>query len=145
MTDRTTPKTELLPPHDIAAEEAFLGAILLDESGMDQISLKDSDFYHEPHGFIFKAFTRFDQSKTHIDEITVAEELNRMDKLEAARCRLPDSPYHRCPQSPGRHGLRGNHQTHVHLQTTYRRGQGYREYRLFQPGGDLRGPPAVRR
>lgn len=84
MTDRTTPKTELLPPHDIAAEEAFLGAILLDESGIDQVSLKDSDFYHEPHGFIFKAFTRLDQSKTHIDEITVAEELNRMDKLEAA-------------------------------------------------------------
>jgi len=59
-------------------------AILLDDKGMDEISLKDSDFYHEPHMFIFRAFTNLNQSQTHIDQITVAEELNRMGKLEAA-------------------------------------------------------------
>ena len=80
-----TPKTnELLPPHDLSAEEALLGAIILDDRGMDEISLKDSDFYHEPHMFIFRAFTNLSQSLTHIDQITVAEELNRMGKLEEA-------------------------------------------------------------
>jgi replicative DNA helicase len=84
MSQTNTNTTELLPPHDLSAEEAFLGAILLDESGMEQISIKESDFYHEPHILIFKSFLNVYQAKTHIDQITVAQELNRMGKLEAA-------------------------------------------------------------
>jgi replicative DNA helicase len=80
----TSKINELLPPHDLSAEEALLGAIILDDRGMDEISLKDSDFYHEPHMFIFRAFTNLNKSLTHIDQITVAEELNRMGKLEEA-------------------------------------------------------------
>jgi replicative DNA helicase len=73
---------ELLSPHDIAAEEALLGAILIDDRGLDEISLKDSDFYHEPHVFIFRVFMNLVKANTAVNQITVSDELNRMGKLE---------------------------------------------------------------
>jgi replicative DNA helicase len=75
---------ELLPPHDISAEEALLGAVLIDDTVIDEITVKFDDFYHEPHRFIFKAFQNLYETKTHIDSITAGQELNRAGKLEAA-------------------------------------------------------------
>ena len=79
---QNTLKSDRLPPHDIAAEEAFIGAILIDEAGMAEVSLKVNDFYHEPHMIIYKTFADLVKSKTGINRITVAEELDRAGKLE---------------------------------------------------------------
>jgi len=72
----------MLPPHDIAAEEALLASILVDEAQYDEVSLVDTDFYHEPHRFIWLSFKQLADSQTSINQITVADTLNRMGKLE---------------------------------------------------------------
>jgi replicative DNA helicase len=72
----------VLPPHDIAAEEALLASILVDEAQYDEVSLVPTDFYHEPHRFIWQAFETLAGSQTTINQITVADTLNRMGKLE---------------------------------------------------------------
>jgi replicative DNA helicase len=71
-----------IPLHDIAAEEALLGAVLLSDTAMNEISLLPTDFYHEPHMVIFQAMLNLVKSYTHIDEITLGDELDRMGKLE---------------------------------------------------------------
>jgi replicative DNA helicase len=40
-----------LPPHDIAAEEAVIGSLLIDGAAIYEIAtlLEKDDFYHEPH------------------------------------------------------------------------------------------------
>jgi replicative DNA helicase len=73
---------KVLPPHDIAAEEALLGAVLLSDSAIDEVSLHPSDFYHEPHMIIFKAMVELRKYGTGIDQITLSDELNRIGKLE---------------------------------------------------------------
>ena len=72
----------MLPPHDIAAEEALLASILVDEAQYDEVSLVNTDFYHEPHRFIWLSFKQLADSQTSINQITVADTLNRMGKLE---------------------------------------------------------------
>jgi len=72
----------MLPPHDIAAEEALLASILVDETQYDAVSISDGDFYHEPHRFIWQSFKQLADSLTSINQITVADTLNRMGKLE---------------------------------------------------------------
>jgi replicative DNA helicase len=78
----TTNENTVLPPHDIAAEEALLASILVDETQYDEVSLAPADFYHEPHRFIWQAFEQLAGSQTTINQITVADTLNRMGKLE---------------------------------------------------------------
>ncbi len=77
----TTNENTALPPHDIAAEEALLASILVDETQYDAVSVSDRDFYHEPHCFIWGAFKQLADSGTSINQITVADTLNRMGKL----------------------------------------------------------------
>ena len=78
----TTNENTVLPPHDIAAEEALLASILVDETQYDEVSLAPADFYHEPHRFIWQAFEQLAGSQTTINQITVADTLNRMGKLK---------------------------------------------------------------
>jgi replicative DNA helicase len=80
------PTTEniVLPPHDIAAEEALLASILVDETQYDQVNVVPADFYAEPHRFIWTAFQTLVGSQTAINQITVGDTLNRMGKLEFA-------------------------------------------------------------
>ena len=72
-----------LPPHDIGAEEATIGSLLIDGSQIINVGrLQPSDFYHEPLAIIFTACQALYHRMTAIDEITVAQELDRMAKLE---------------------------------------------------------------
>jgi len=74
-----------LPPHDIAAEEALLGAIFIDPSQYDEIQPFDAgDFYHEPHQFIYNTMVTLVKRGEAINQITVAHELDRVGKLEAS-------------------------------------------------------------
>ncbi len=65
-------------PHNTDAEEAVIGALLLD--GQAQIS--PDDFYSEVNKLIAQGCTSLQEKGVHIDHITLAEELNRQGTLE---------------------------------------------------------------
>jgi len=74
-----------IPPHNLDAERAVLGAILLE--GRETLPrvielLKASDFYTEAHRLTYQAMlTLFNRSEP-VDVLTLTEELRRGDQLE---------------------------------------------------------------
>jgi len=76
---------EKLSPHDIDAEEAVIGSLLIDGTTIYKIAslLKSQDFYYEQNQWLYGAclalYQRPDQT---INQITVAQELSRQGKLE---------------------------------------------------------------
>jgi len=75
---------EKLPPHDIDAEEAVNGSLLIDGTAIYKIAtfLDQQDFYSEPNQLIYGACLALYQRNEAIDQITVAQELDRQGKLE---------------------------------------------------------------
>jgi replicative DNA helicase len=75
---------ERLPPHDIDAEEAALGSLLIDGVAINKIEslIQPPDFYSERNRWIFEACLALYQRSEAIDQITVAQELARQEKLE---------------------------------------------------------------
>ena len=75
---------ERLPPHDIAAEEAVIGSLLIDGTAIYQIAtlLQPSNFYSERNAQIFSACLALYQRNEAINQITLAQELDRQGKLE---------------------------------------------------------------
>jgi len=73
-----------LPPHDIDAEEAVIGSLLIDGAAIYKIApfLQQSDFYHEPNRWLYGACSLLHQRNEAINQITVAQELDRQGKLE---------------------------------------------------------------
>jgi replicative DNA helicase len=72
-----------VPPHDLDAEQAVLGAILIDNQGMhDVASLHPAMFYKEAHRILFTAFINLHQVNSCIDTLTVAAELRKHGKLD---------------------------------------------------------------
>lgn len=79
-----------LPPHDLAAEEAVLGALLLGPMGgvdpwqaVGDVRLDVEDFYPPKHQHIFDALLKLYVSDIRPDVIVVADELRRVGLLEA--------------------------------------------------------------
>jgi len=80
--------SERLPPHDIDAEEAVIGSLLIDGTAIFKITtlLPDTDyFYHEQNQWLYGACLALYQrpEPAAINQITVAQELDRQGKLEA--------------------------------------------------------------
>ena len=78
--------SEKLPPHDIDAEEAVIGSLLIDGSAIYKVAtlLKAEDFYHEQNQWLYGAcLSLYQRPNEAINQITVAQELNRVGKLEA--------------------------------------------------------------
>jgi replicative DNA helicase len=75
---------EKLPPHDVEAEEAVLGSLLIDPEAMLKIAagLRAEDFFSETNRVIYDACLSLYQRNEAINQITVAHELMRLDKLE---------------------------------------------------------------
>jgi replicative DNA helicase len=75
---------ERLPPHNIEAEEAVLGSVLLDREVIGKVSgfLDARDFYRERNGQIYQAM--FDLYERHepVDYLTLIDELDRTQRLE---------------------------------------------------------------
>ncbi len=72
-----------LPPHDISAEEATLGSLILDGSLITDIKfVNDNDFYHEPLKDIYNACLNLYKQGRTIDQITLAQELDRLGKID---------------------------------------------------------------
>ena len=77
---------EKLPPHDIEAEEAVIAALLVDPEAVFRISpiVTSADFFREKHGWIYDACLALADRDEAINQITVAHELARRDRLEEA-------------------------------------------------------------
>jgi replicative DNA helicase len=75
---------EKLPPHDIEAEEAVIGSLLIDPDAILKIatSLKPEDFFSETNRVIYHACLSLYQRNEAINQITVAHELARQNRLE---------------------------------------------------------------
>jgi replicative DNA helicase len=76
---------EKLPPHDIDAEQAVIGSLLIDGTAIYKIAtfLEKEDFYHEQSQQIYRVCLSLYQHDEAINQITVAQELARQGKLEA--------------------------------------------------------------
>ncbi len=74
-----------LPPHDIDAEEAVIGSLLIDGVTIHKIAtfLQPPDFYSEPNRWVYVACRSLYERNEAINQITVAQELARQNKLEA--------------------------------------------------------------
>jgi len=76
---------ERLPPQNIEAEMAVLGALFLGEEAIAQVleMVDDDAFYKEAHQQIFRAITHLYDQRQPVDLLTVTEELKRRDLLDA--------------------------------------------------------------
>jgi replicative DNA helicase len=75
---------EKLPPHDTEAEEAIIGSLLIDPEAVFKVAtfLTPEDFFDETNRLIYQACLALHQRNEVLDQITVAHELLRQDKLE---------------------------------------------------------------
>ena len=73
-----------LPPHDLDAEEAAIGSLLIDGTSIYKIAslLQPSDFYSEQNLWLYDSCLSLYQRNEAINQITVAQELARQGKLE---------------------------------------------------------------
>lgn len=80
------PIFERLPPHDIEAEEAVVASLLVDTEAIFHVTpiLKASDFFREKNGWVYEACLELWQRDEAINQITVAHELSRKERLEEA-------------------------------------------------------------
>ncbi len=75
-----------IPPHNLAAEESLLGAMLLSRDAIVaaiEVQLSPDDFYKPAHGHIYDAITSLYAQGEPADPVTVAEELRRAGILDA--------------------------------------------------------------
>ncbi len=75
---------ERIPPHNLEAEMAVIGSILVDREMMATISeiLQPQDFYALMHETIFSALIQLYDRGEPLDKITIAEELRQRNLLE---------------------------------------------------------------
>ncbi len=73
-----------LPPHDVEAEEALLGSLLIDPDAILKVVtfLKADDFFDELNASVYGACVNLYRRSDAINQITVAHELMRLGLLE---------------------------------------------------------------
>jgi replicative DNA helicase len=73
-----------IPPHNLEAEMALIGSVLVDREIMGTVSeiVKPPDFYAHVHETIFTVLLDLFDRGEPLDKITVSEELRRRDALE---------------------------------------------------------------
>jgi replicative DNA helicase len=77
-------RSERIPPNNLDAERAVLGACLLDRDALILVmeALRQDDFYEPRHGMVFKAMKEMAERDRAVDSLTFQEELARRDLLE---------------------------------------------------------------
>ena len=75
---------EKLLPHDVEAEEAVLGSILIDGECLTRLAplLKQGDFHRERNQLCFDAALSLFQRDQAVDQVTLAGELQRTERLD---------------------------------------------------------------
>ncbi len=73
-----------LQPHDIDSEEALLGSLLIDGQSIRKIinGIRSTDFYSERNRWVYEACYALYERVEAVNQITVAQELSRLEKLE---------------------------------------------------------------
>jgi len=76
---------EKLPPHEHDAEEAVIGSLLIEGTAIYKIAtfLQPADFYYETNHWLYEACFSLYQRNDAINQITVAQELARQERLES--------------------------------------------------------------
>ncbi len=77
---------DLLPPHDISAEESVVGSVLIDGESLTRITsfLKSPDFYGQKNRWCFEACLALMERGEAINQVTVSHELSLSDdRLES--------------------------------------------------------------
>lgn len=85
MPDRDAPATDRIPPQDLDAEQAVLGACLLGGSAIADVSetLTATDFYRDAHRTLFAACLRLHERGEPLDLVTAGAELRTTGQLDA--------------------------------------------------------------
>lgn len=81
---KNSQELEQLMPQNLEAEEAVLGAILVNPRCLDKVisTLKSEYFYKPAHKYIYEAILRLTNSNQPIDIVSVSDELNINQRLE---------------------------------------------------------------
>lgn len=86
-----------IPPHNTEAEQAVLGAMMLDKQcALAASKLDKEDFYHVQHGVILEAIQELVEENVAVDILTVTERLIKTGKIDQAGqgsyiCQLVDT------------------------------------------------------
>jgi len=74
---------EHLPPQNIAAEEAVLGALLMDATALLNVApfLRPEHFYREKNRWLYEAALRLQERREPVDFLTVCTELEQQNQL----------------------------------------------------------------
>ncbi|MBA3792823.1 MAG: replicative DNA helicase [Rubrobacter sp.] len=73
-----------VPPHDLDAERAVIGALLVSETAVVAVAeqLSSEDFYSETHRIIYGSMMRLYSRGDRIDQITLTNELSSVNEFE---------------------------------------------------------------
>jgi replicative DNA helicase len=73
-----------VPPHDLDAERAVIGALLISETAVAAVAeqLTPEEFYSETHRIIYAAMMRLYSRGDRIDQITLTNELNSINEFD---------------------------------------------------------------
>ncbi len=73
-----------VPPHNLEAEQAILGSILINNDALNQVVdiLSGEDFYREAHAYIFEGMLTLYNKDDPVDLITLPQVLREADTLE---------------------------------------------------------------
>ncbi len=76
--------TGRIPPQNVDAEMSLLGAVLIDDEVLANVSdrLRPQDFYDKRHALIYDAMFRLYEHHKPIDLLTLSDELRKKDQLE---------------------------------------------------------------
>ena len=71
----------IVPPHSVGAEEAVLGAILIDLESIRKLTLQPEDFYKVRNGWIYRTCQDLIRQGKTPDVLTVCSHLNAAERL----------------------------------------------------------------
>ncbi|MGO3701781.1 MAG: replicative DNA helicase [Candidatus Saccharimonadales bacterium] len=83
MSEKSSNVAAKVPPQNIDAEKSLLGAILIDEEVLADVSevVKPKDFYDKNHEMIYDGMLRLYEKHKPVDMLTLTDELKRKDHL----------------------------------------------------------------
>ena len=83
MADKTVPAGKI-PPQNVDAEMSLLGAVLIDEETLADITehVKPHDFYDKRHAIIYDAILRLYEKNKPVDLLTLTDELKRKKEID---------------------------------------------------------------
>lgn len=75
---------ERVPPQNIEAEQAVLGAMLIKKEAIAEVQeiLQPDDFYREAHRIVYEAMVQLQNNDEAVDLVTLTEQLRKSEQLD---------------------------------------------------------------